>query len=1014
MTTLWLPETGRTTIHNGGESSRGDRGIEYKTGNICSYSFACALRNTPSPVRSHESIAVFQSSSHGSCETAISLEHQAFPYPMPGFIKMKRNITYLICFIIKPINYRFRFGQSEIICLAAIMAILLPGLLNLSILRAANQAIDRNDIISQIEQARSLVSKDKFEQAIEHLVAAYNLADSGQDYLASAALAYLIGEIYEQRGRYQQALIQYEQGLKILTNRQAGTAKIVGQALDELRSSQKAYTPAAGAPIGTDLYRGEIENIAERLRQSPPSLEGELAIALTMNVGNMYLTQNQYPQAKALYEKALEIARKSKLPLKAAQIQANLAWGAIKQRRFDEADAWLKSAMSEIDTESNLLESRRALLALGVHFRETGQFQKAIAELKRAAVLYELADDQTGRCRTLAHLASAYLQQGDLQNARAHYLQTLELNRQINDNTTAWHAHGGLAKTYYRLGDLTAAVAHYEKYMTAVDRQSSRYLTDQGKVAILENHATITGEYVNAALDLARQSGDFGHVRKAIDRARGRALKQLIMAKQSRRRRIPGKLPAGPLIYGDMWPTYQIEYADYIAGQSSEGTLASPMAQMAPGVSVRTQPPLSGEDGPDPREWSRVQPPPVTFLQIYVLPERTVVFVNTLQGTTGGAIVDIKAAALANLIGNYRRALEVDQPRGVAIASAALAMSSRSDDLTPGESKLSRQLYELLIKPIRNLLPGDSHKPLVIIRHQSLWLLPFAALRDMNGDLFGDQHILTYAVSESTWKIMASRARSSDHRNPTAWIVGNPQMPARIKSCEMVFAMDPLPGAEQEAREIADLFQLQDAELFTDMQADRLRLDAWHPNFSVLHFATHGLGCASNPLSSFIVLKALDNSELKLDPDSETLSLTEDSRYPVTLVGAKKILQDPMPRVQKIAYPGLLDARTIINEFDLDADLVTLSACQTGLGQLTGEGLIGFTRAFLASGARSLLVSLWRVDDRSTRELMISFYRQYLEHGNKGLALKLAMAETRKRYPDPKYWAGFTLVGMAE
>jgi CHAT domain-containing protein len=227
--------------------------------------------------------------------------------------------------------------------------------------------------------------------------------------------------------------------------------------------------------------------------------------------------------------------------------------------------------------------------------------------------------------------------------------------------------------------------------------------------------------------------------------------------------------------------------------------------------------------------------------------------------------------------------------------------------------------------------------------------------------------------------------------------------------------MDPLPGAEQEAREIAELFRLQRAELFTGIQADRMRLDAWHPNFSVLHFATHGFACAADPLSSFIVLKALDASELKLDPDSETVTLTMDARYPVTLVGAKKLLQNPnLPRVQAISYPGLLDARTIINEFDLDADLVTLSACQTALGQLTGEGLIGFTRAFLTAGARSLLVSLWRVDDKSTQELMVSFYRQYLEHGNKGLALKFAMAETRSRHPEPKYWAGFTLVGLAE
>ena len=346
------------------------------------------------------------------------------------------------------------------------------------------------------------------------------------------------------------------------------------------------------------------------------------------------------------------------------------------------------------------------------------------------------------------------MQQDDLAQAKAHYLQALALNRQINDNTTAWHAHGGLAKTYYRLGDLDAALQHYEKYMTAVDRHSSGYLTDQGKVAILEDQAAITGEYVNAALELARQTGDFDHARKAIERGRTRALKQLIDGRRSRRRTKPGMLPAGPLLYGDRWPTYQFEYADYIAGRSSEETFANSPVQMALGVEISKQPSLSEEKNAVYREWPQVRPPPVSFLQTYVLPERTVVVVHpsVSAGTTGGAIVDIKAAALAALIARYRRALDVDQARGVALASGALAMSSTPADLTPDEAQLSRQLYELLIKPIRELLPGDSRQPIVIVPHQSLWLLPFAALRDMNGKLFGDQHVLTYAASASTWR----------------------------------------------------------------------------------------------------------------------------------------------------------------------------------------------------------------------------------------------------------------------
>ncbi|MEJ2164284.1 MAG: CHAT domain-containing tetratricopeptide repeat protein [Desulfobacterales bacterium] len=885
----------------------------------------------------------------------------------------------------------------------------------LSITPAAAQATDRSRIVTFMEQAQALIAENHSERAMELLSRAYTLAESGQDYLAAAALNYRIGEFYESTGRYQQALMHYEQGLQALASRQAGAAQIVEQALADLRAGEKTYTPSSGPAVSTDLYRGEIEDLGRLLRQSSPALENELAVALTMNAGNMYLAQNQYTQADALYQKALQAAHRSPARLKAAQIYANLAWSAIKAHRFDAADALLKSAIREIDIDANMLALRRALLAVGVYLRETGRYREAVAELKKAAALYELAEDQTGRCRALTHLATAYLVQGDLRQAKTLYLQALKQNQLLNDNAIAWHANGGLAKTYYRLGDLKAALNHYELYMAAVDRYSSSYFTDQGKVAILEDQAAVTSEYVDAALDLARQTGDFNYARKAIARGRAEALKQLMEANQTRRGRTPGKLPAGPVLYGDLWPTYKLEYARYIAGQGSGGGLASPMAQMAPGVEVAGLPSLSEEAVAGPRKWLPATPPAATFLQTYVLAERTVVLVNTAEETVGGAVADVDAHSLADLIADYRRALDVAKPRGVTVASGALAMSSSMADQTPEASKISQHLYELLIRPIRTLLPVDPQKTVVIIPHQSLWLLPFAALRDKDGRYFGDQHVLTYAVSEATWQIIASRARSSDHHKAAAWVVGNPQMPSTVAKCESTFLMDPLPGAEQEAGEIAELFRLQGVQLFTGPQADRMRLDAWHPNFSVLHFATHGIACTADPLSSFIVLKALDENELRLNPDSETITLKIDSRFPVTLAGAKNILQNPsMPPVREISYPGVLDARTIINEYDLDADLVTLSACQTALGQLTGEGLIGFTRAFLTAGARSVLVSLWRVDDKSTRELMVSFYRQYLEHGNKGLALQSAMAQTRQKYPAPKYWAGFTLVGLAE
>jgi len=98
---------------------------------------------------------------------------------------------------------------------------------------------------------------------------------------------------------------------------------------------------------------------------------------------------------------------------------------------------------------------------------------------------------------------------------------------------------------------------------------------------------------------------------------------------------------------------------------------------------------------------------------------------------------------------------------------------------------------------------------------------------------------------------------------------------------------------------------------------------------------------------------------------------------------------------------------------DLDADLVTLSACETALSKVaSGDDVVGFTRGLLYAGSRSVLSSLWKVDDRSTKELMLAFYRR-LGDVDKAEALRQAQLEVRAHTPQPFYWAAFTLAGNA-
>jgi CHAT domain-containing protein len=138
----------------------------------------------------------------------------------------------------------------------------------------------------------------------------------------------------------------------------------------------------------------------------------------------------------------------------------------------------------------------------------------------------------------------------------------------------------------------------------------------------------------------------------------------------------------------------------------------------------------------------------------------------------------------------------------------------------------------------------------------------------------------------------------------------------------------------------------------------------------IVHLATHGIAYADDPLRSFIALA-----------DAEAAS-------------------------------GVLTASDV-SYLGLPADLISLSACQTGLGRVSGDGVIGLARAFLTAGARSVLVSLWSVSDEATAALMAAFYRHYIALDDKAIALQLAMRELRSRpgYADPRYWAPFIVVG---
>ncbi|HSO76364.1 MAG TPA: CHAT domain-containing protein, partial [Blastocatellia bacterium] len=186
-----------------------------------------------------------------------------------------------------------------------------------------------------------------------------------------------------------------------------------------------------------------------------------------------------------------------------------------------------------------------------------------------------------------------------------------------------------------------------------------------------------------------------------------------------------------------------------------------------------------------------------------------------------------------------------------------------------------------------------------------------------------------------------------------------------------------LPFTRQEATRLLALTPKSSSFGAIDFQANRATvLKGDLAQYRYVHFATHGLLDTERPGLSSLVLSMVD---------------------------AQGNQQD-----------GFLRANEIYN-LKLPAELVVLSACQTGLGkEIKGEGLVGLTRGFMYAGAARVVVSLWSVNDKATADLMTRFYEKMLKQGERpAAALRAAQVEMwkQKQWQSPYYWAAFTMQG---
>lgn len=632
-----------------------------------------------------------------------------------------------------------------------------------------------------------------------------------------------------------------------------------------------------------------------------------------------------------------------------------------------------------IDADSQAVATSLGALA-SIRYR-LGKLDGAEEMMDRAFAMQARASGEHSLGVTAIHidLAKVKLDRGDRAGAREHYEKALAILLDFAPGTISE------ARTHHLLGQMAreekrfeAALGYFLDAVRALETQAGNLGGSQRDVAGFRAHyAHLYRDLIELLLQLHRPAEAF----KMLERSRAQVLLAMLADRELFFRDAPTQALAESKkevdsAYGealarlaalsftpDASPETREDALDLLAKRRRE--------QHAVHERIRAEAPHLAEiQAPAPLDLEAVQAalPKGTLLLSYLFgPEGGWLFAVTsdppqLQVHT----IDISAEELAGRVKDFRDLVQGKRGRrGVAATKREAAA-----------------LGELLLAPVAARLATAER--ILLLPDGPLYLLPFAALGDP-----GSRERFRYLIEGRPIHLASSatvlaRQRGGNRGSGGLVAFGNPSYPsgepsdaALAKATRSGLSLTPIPATEMEVRGLREIFD--DAKIYLGPEATETRARSLSGSPSIIHFAAHGWVDDRFPLESAIALSVPSGS----DPGEDN---------------------------------GLLQAWEVFESVRINADLVTLSACDTALGEnLAGEGIIGLSRAFQFAGARSVLASLWSVSDRSTAALMDRFYRALAAGSSRDDALRDAqLFLLRDRTLDasaPFYWAAFQLMG---
>jgi filamentous hemagglutinin family protein len=681
-------------------------------------------------------------------------------------------------------------------------------------------------------------------------------------------------------------------------------------------------------------------------------------------IGANYGALGDYTKAIDFYEQALARLPENIAPQWRALVLRNLGNASLIQHKIPGAIAYQNQSLAISNTIGDAYGEAQAYGNLGNAYADAADFPKSLEYYQKSLKVAQTLGDQLQQAQAFLGLGTTSSYQRNFSGALGYHQQSLTLMRELQ-------ARLGEGITLTNLGDSLFRLSRFGESETTLTEGITVWETlraglgnnDAFKVSIFE---TQLNTYRNLQETLIAQK-KLAPALEISERSRARAFIELL-ARHRNPTTVPTVLP----------PT--IDQIRQIAKAQNQtivqySIMRDQFVETTHGGSVQ----FTAEAKDSILYIWVVQPTGnVAFRQVSLakVPESLAQMVTGSRNAIGtrGKLTIAKPEVTLQPGTSVRRQGEPLSWAPYKVVSVNLA--DRTATLSHPEIKISKpvplgelyiaepqtaqfyqlqQLHQILIAPIADLLPSDPNGKIVFVPQDSLFLVPFAALQNPSGEFMVDKHTITTVPAIQLLGINPTKPRP--HSNKTL-IVGNPS--------PMPEGYTPLPGAEAEATAIAQFLKVQP---LLAQSATESTIKPQLAQANIIHLATHGSFDEQNPLLGAIALAP---------------SAQED---------------------------GLLTAEEML-KLSLNADLVVLSACDTGRGKITGDGVLGLSRSWLAAGAANVVVSLWQVNDQATSALMVDFYRSLSTQPDKAMALRQAMLKTKQRFPSPEYWAAFTLIGI--